>query len=86
LRGLPTSSMSRSLKKPGPTSSTARARNHRFWRLSALRAHTKAPYKTDLHRKTLMTLNRPGTARTEGAVVGGVQQPQHLYNTTPRDL
>jgi hypothetical protein len=27
-------------------------------------AHTKAPYKTDLHRRTLMVLDRPGTART----------------------
>jgi hypothetical protein len=43
---------------------TARAGNRRFWLLSALRAHTKAPYKTDLHRKTLMALNRPGAART----------------------
>ncbi len=31
----------------------------RLWLLSALRAHTNAPYKTDLHRKTLMALNRP---------------------------
>ena len=38
---------------------TARAGNRRFWCLSALRAHTKAPYKTDLHRKTLMALNHP---------------------------
>jgi hypothetical protein len=38
---------------------TARAGNRRFWCLSALRAHTKAPYKTDLHRKTLMALNCP---------------------------
>jgi len=44
---------------------TARAGNRRFWLLSTLRAHTKAPYKTDLHRKTLMALNGPGTARTE---------------------
>ena len=29
----------------------ARAENRRFWLLSALRAHTKTPYKTDLHRK-----------------------------------
>ena len=33
--------------------------------VSALRAHTKAPYKTNLHSKTLMALNRPGAARTE---------------------
>ena len=34
-------------------STTARAGNRRFWLLSALRAHTKAPYKIDFHRKTL---------------------------------
>jgi hypothetical protein len=39
---------------------TARAGNRRFWCLSALRSHTKAPYKTDLHRKTLRELKRPG--------------------------
>jgi hypothetical protein len=44
--------------------STARAGNRRFWRLSALRAHTKAPYKMDFHRKTLRALNRPKAART----------------------
>jgi hypothetical protein len=33
--------------------STARAENRRFGRLSALRAHTKTPYKIDFHRKTL---------------------------------
>ena len=44
---------------------TARAGNRRFGRLSALRTHTKAPHKTDLHRKTLMALNRPRTAQTE---------------------
>jgi hypothetical protein len=32
---------------------SARAGNRRFSCLSALRAHTKVPYKTDLHRKTL---------------------------------
>jgi hypothetical protein len=44
---------------------TARAGNRHFRPLSALRAHTKAPYKTDLHRETPMALNRPGTARTD---------------------
>ena len=39
-----------------------------FGRLSALCAHTKAPYKMDSHRKTLRALNCPGRART---VVGG---------------
>ena len=46
---------------------TARAGNRRFGPLSALRAHTKTPYKTDLHRKTLRNakaLKRPGRART----------------------
>ena len=32
---------------------TARAENRRKGRLSALRAHTKAPHKTDLLKKTL---------------------------------
>ena len=32
----------------------------RFLRLSAQRAHTNAPYKTDSHRKILRALNRPG--------------------------
>jgi hypothetical protein len=36
----------------------------RFGSLSALCAHTKAPYKIDFNRKTLRALNRPGTART----------------------
>jgi hypothetical protein len=51
----------------GSASASARAGNRRFWCLSTLRAHTKAPYKTDLHRKTLKNakaLNRPGRART----------------------
>ena len=39
---------------------TARAGNRRFRPLSALRAHTKTPYKNDLHRKKLRALNRPG--------------------------
>jgi hypothetical protein len=43
---------------------TARAGNRRFGPLSALRAHTKAPYKMDFNRKTLRALNGPGTVRT----------------------
>jgi hypothetical protein len=39
--------------------------HRRFGPLSALRAHTKAPHKTDFHRKALRALDRPGTARTE---------------------
>jgi len=42
----------------------ARAGNRRFRLLSALRAHTKAPYKIDFHRKTLRVLDRPWAART----------------------
>ena len=42
----------------------ARAGNHRFWLLSTPRAHTKAPYKSDLLRETLRSLKRPGRART----------------------
>jgi hypothetical protein len=47
---------------------TARAGARRFGPLSALRAHTKAPYKTDFNRKTLRELHRPGTARTVARV------------------
>ena len=39
--------------RKGSPRATARAENRRFWRLSALRAHTKAPYKMHFHRKTL---------------------------------
>jgi hypothetical protein len=57
--------------RPSPTvcsaSRTARAGNRRFWRLSALRAHTKRPIQTELHRKTLRALKRPRRARTEVA-------------------
>jgi hypothetical protein len=45
-------------------SSAARAGNRRSRLLSALRTHTKVPYKIDLHRKTLRALNRPRAART----------------------
>jgi hypothetical protein len=39
---------SSSLMSPIRFACTARAENHREGRLSALRAHTKAPHKTDL--------------------------------------
>ena len=42
---------------------TARAGNHHCWRLSGLRAHTKAPYKTGLLWTTLRALKRPERAR-----------------------
>ena len=45
-----------------PTS--ARAGSRHFWLLSAMCAHTKAPYRTDLHRKTLRALNHPRRAWT----------------------
>ena len=49
---------------PSVGSHTARAGNRRIWLLSALHVHTKPPYKTDLHKKTLRLLNRPGRVRT----------------------
>jgi hypothetical protein len=49
-------------------SATARAGNRQFWRLSAPRAHTKAPYKPDLRRETRRAPNRPGRARTGDAL------------------
>ena len=68
---------------------SARAGNRRKGRLSTLRAHTKAPYKTYFYRKTLRALNRPRRARTvhqrraaeaplqpEGLVNGGAAQPR----------
>jgi hypothetical protein len=58
-RGLASSSLQRS------GSTTARAGNHRFRLLSALRAHTKAPHKMCFHRETLRALNRPKAARTD---------------------
>jgi hypothetical protein len=42
------------LTKPMSTElTTARAGSRRFWLLSALRTHAKAPYKMDFHRKKL---------------------------------
>ena len=55
------------LGRPGASTAsagTAPAGNHRFWRLSALLAHTKAPYKTASRWKMLRLLTRPGRART----------------------
>jgi hypothetical protein len=40
-------------------------RNPPFGLLSALRAHTEAPYRTDLLWETRRALNRPGRARTD---------------------
>ena len=48
----------------GGSCTPARAGNRRFRLLSALRTHTKAPYKMDFHRNTRMPLNRPWAART----------------------
>ena len=62
---LPTSSMMMAFSSfaqrfgISPAFSTARARNRRFWLLSAPRAHTKAAYKIDLLGRTLRALNRP---------------------------
>ena len=46
------------------SSGSARAGNRRFRLLSALRAHTKEPHKTDPLWETQRALNRPGRART----------------------
>ena len=51
-------------EKVAPAPHTARAGNRRFGRLSALHAHTKAPYRMDFHSKPLRALNRPKAART----------------------
>ena len=40
------------------------AGNRRNWPLSALRARTKVPYKTDILWRTRRALDRPGRART----------------------
>ena len=45
---------------------SARTGNRRVWLFSALRAHTKAPYRTDLLWETLRALTRPA---------GGSRQP-----------
>jgi hypothetical protein len=68
-------------------SPSARAGNRRFRSLSALRAHTKAPYKIDFHRKTLWALNRPGRARTVNvlkATVGPADLVDPVYAPAPR--
>ncbi len=44
---------------------TARLENGRSGLLKVMRAHTKAPYKTDLLWEMLRALNRPRRARTE---------------------
>jgi hypothetical protein len=54
---------------------TARAGNRHFGPLSTLRAHTKAPYKMDFHRKTLRALNRPEAARTVRVLLAVLDQP-----------
>jgi hypothetical protein len=56
---------------------SARAENRRFGPLSALRAHTKAPYKIYLHGEPLMPLKTPGAAQTMrlGPVAGGGRGP-----------
>jgi hypothetical protein len=49
------------------SSGSARAGSRHFSPLSALRAHTKAPYKMDFHKKkqkTLRALNCPKAAQT----------------------
>ena len=59
---------------PGP------AGNRRFWLLSALCAHTEAPYKIDFHRKTLRALNHLKVARTVLRLVLPQRQGRLLLN------
>jgi hypothetical protein len=53
----------------GVSVATAQAENRRNGSLSALRTHTKAPYKCDLRLETLRLLKHPRRARTVGAAV-----------------
>ena len=61
----------------------ARAGTRRFRLLSALRAHTTAPCKTELLREALRALNSPGRARTRqalgrvGGLAGAEGMPRH---------
>ena len=57
----------RQLVRSRSTTLPAGAGSRCFSLLSALRAHTEAPYKTDFLWKTLRALNRPWAARTVGA-------------------
>jgi hypothetical protein len=68
------------------TALTARVRKRRFWMLSALRAHTKALYKTGLLWETLRalrTLKRPGRARTVERAVGDVGEARAAAGHRP---
>jgi hypothetical protein len=49
---------------PLPAFRDCPGRNRRFGLLSALRAHTNAPHKTNFLRETLRPRNRPWAART----------------------
>jgi hypothetical protein len=51
---------------------SARAENRRKGLLSAPRAHTPAPYKTDLLWEALRARNRPGRGRTVGHIEEGI--------------
>ena len=50
------------------------AGNRRFRPLGALRAHKKAPYKMEFHRKTLRALNHPWAARTDAELREGLER------------
>ena len=77
---------------------SARAGNRRFWWVSALRAHTKAPYESELLGETLRPLNRPGRARTvdlgvleevvgdEGGEVVGPRHDGRCHGLTARKV
>ena len=84
-----------------PVFLTVRAGNRRFWPLSALRPHAKAPHKMYFHRKTLRARltapGRPGrlwkylpasSSEREGQQTGVCVKKVVKFapNTTPRDL
>jgi hypothetical protein len=65
---------------------SCQAENHRLKLLSALRAHTKVPHKTDLLWETLRPLNRPETGpdRVEKAAGAAEACGDGLLDHCPR--
>ena len=56
------------VETPEQLAASARAGNRRFCLLNALRAHEKAPHKSDLLWETLRALNRPGWTEPKAGV------------------
>jgi hypothetical protein len=72
-RLVPWAALNSAAVKMSTESATAVAGNRRFGPLSALRAHTKAPYRPDSRLETLRALNHPGWARTDVAAEVAVE-------------